>query len=103
MTTDELSKSNRAAYIEACCKALGCKVLNICHEVSADDIKSRLRISSNHYKNYVDSYAKANNTPQQEFWEIIENNIVHNINPIKPIKVNTPIFIPWVIGASGFP
>jgi hypothetical protein len=75
LTTDELSKSNRAAYIQNFSKALGCKILNICHEVSADDIKSRLRISSNHYINYVYSYAKTKNTPQQQFWEIVENNI----------------------------
>jgi len=80
LTTDELSKSNRASYIQEFCKALGCKILNICHEVSADDIKSRLRISSNHYKNYIDSYAKAKNTPQQQLWEIVENNIYSEIS-----------------------
>ena len=35
--------------------------------------------------------------------EIIEYTIIHSINPINPINVKTPMFIPWLIGDSGFP
>ena len=40
---------------------------------------------------------------QIEFIENIENNTVHSIKPIKPSNVKTPIFIPWLMGASGLP
>jgi hypothetical protein len=35
--------------------------------------------------------------------ENIENNTINNIKPIKASNVITPIFIPWLIGESGFP